>query len=474
MAPVRDRRGERGVVLLLFLLFAVTQAAYLSRVPGLMGDEASEGENVYELWSGGKNYFAGERSYIGPAIDYMRMPFFAVIKHPVLALRSVTLLAALASFWLAVIVFRRLFGEQAGLLAATAMLFSPVFVLEQRMAWTITLTPFFALLTLYFVIRKTRGAAALAGVAAGLGLSNHIMFLPTLVGLLVAFVFYYRMRLGLWTLAAVGFMVAFATQAWQLFYSTAGDQGEPRAVAELFWDRLRDLPKLLPLLVSGSSYVARYTGVEFRAAWQYGIAVLILGLVLMALLRGKRAVWLWFSGTMIQLVALLVIIDRFSLRYFVPTMLAVWALAGLGLAGLLERLGPVKSRRWWDHEAAIVLAVGLTIWMVVVVLVPFLRTGGSTDVFSLANRTDSASALVDVRPLVICLQGPGTVTSESVHIFNRLWYLRHYEPSIQVVPEGEVSQWLVNYRFDPPAHEATAGKAGGLCPELTHFRIEKR
>lgn len=445
----------KGMILIIFILFSITQVAYLHRVPGLMGDEASEGENVYELWSGEKSLFEGERSYIGPTIDYVRMPFFLVINHPVLALRSVTLLAALASFWLSVVVFRRLFGEQAGLLAATAMLFSPVFMLEQRMAWAISLSPFFALLTLYFVIRKTWGAAALAGVAAGLGLSNHIMFLPTLTGLLVAFIFYYRMRLGLGALATVGFMVAFATQAWQLLYSTAGDQGEPGAVAELFWDRLRDLPKLMPLLLSGSSYVARYTGVEFSVAWQYGITAVILGLVLMALSR-STARW-WFLGAMIQLLALLVIIDRFSLRYFVPTVLAMWVLAGVGLA--VFRRG-----------AALALAGGLTAWMIFAVLGPFLRTGGGTENFSLANRTDSASALVDVRPLVICLRGQGTVTSESVHIFNRLWYLRHYEPSIQVVPEGEVSQWLVNYR----SASLTPGVFPALCPELTHFRVEKR
>lgn len=458
--------SKRVVIWSLFILFALTQAAYLHRVPGLMGDEASEGENVYELWAGEKSYFEGERSYIGPAIDYIRMPFFAVINHPVLVLRSVTFLAALVSFWLAVRVLPRIFGEEIGIWAAVALLFSPVFMLEERMAWTISLTPLFALLVLYFMQRPRWWAALFAGIAAGLGLSNHILFLPVLAGLVIAAIVYWRWRIAWWILAAFSFAVTFSTQAWQLLYSTAGDQGEPEAVAELVWDRLHDLPQLMPLLISGSSYVARYTGVEFSAAWQYVITAFIAGLAALAITRSRSARW-WLLGVVIQLAVMLVMIDRFSLRYFVPTMLGLWVLAGVGMGVLVQLFGPVKSRRWRDHGVPLALAGVLTTWMTVVVLIPFLRTGGSTSDFSLANRTDSAAALVDVRPLVTCLLGQQTVTTESVHILNRLWYLRHYEPELHVVPEGEESQWLVNYRLDGQA-------AGSLCPELTYFRIEKR
>lgn len=453
---------ERGVVLLLFLLFAITQVAYLHRVPGLMGDEASEGENVYELWAGQKSYLAGERSYIGPAIDYIRMPFFAVLNHPVLALRSVTLVAALASFWLAVVVLQRIFGEDVGAWAAVVMLFSPVFMLEERMAWAISLTPFFALLALYFMQRPRWWGPTFAGLASGLGLSNHILFLPVLAGLAVAAAAYWRSRISWWLLAALGFVAAFATQAWQLLYSAAGDQGEPGAVAELFWDRLHALPKLLPLLISGSSYVARYTGVEFSTTWQYVITAGIASLAALAVIRTRPARW-WCAGLVTQLMVLLVMIDRFSLRYFVPTMLGVWVLVGVGIGSLLRR-----------REASVTAALALTVWMMFVVLLPFLRTGGSTADFSLANRTDSAAALVDARPLVTCLRGQGTVTSESVHIFNRLWFWRHYEPELKIVPEEESAQWLVQYRGSEPSHEAPSTAPGELCPELAHFRIEKR
>lgn len=454
--------SKRALVWSLFVLFLLTQAAYLHRVPGLMGDEASEGENVYELWSGEKSWLEGERSYIGSAIDYVRMPFVAVIKHPVLALRSVTFLAALASFWLAVVVFQKMFGEEGGMWAAVGMLFSPVFMLEQRLAWTISLTPLFALLVLYFMPRPSWWAALLAGAFAGLGLSNHILFLPVLAGLTVGAAAYWRWRITRWLWAGAGLMAAFATQAWQLLYSAAGDQGEPGAVAVLFWDRLRDLPKLIPLLVSGSSYVARYTGTEFGTVWQYVITALIATLAVLAIMRHRSARW-WLIGVLIQLMVLLIMIDRFSLRYFVPTMLGLWVLAGVGLASRL------RVRR-----ASLVLAGVLMVWMTIVVLMPFLRTGGSTGDFSLANRTDSAAALVDGRPLITCLRGRGAVASGNVHIFNRLWYWRHYEPNLKIVPEGEEAQWVVSYRAAPPWHETAAGEAGDLCPALAHFRVEKR
>lgn len=454
--------SKRVVVRSLFVLFALTQVAYLHRVPGLMGDEASEGENVYELWAGEKSYFEGERSYIGPTIDYVRMPFFAVINHPVLALRSVTFLAALASFWLAISVLPRIFGEEVGVWAAAAMLFSPVFMLEERMAWTISLTPFFALLVLFCIQRPRWWGSAFAGLTSGFGLSNHILLFPVLAGLLVAVIVYWRWRIWWWLLAAVGFAAAFSTQAWQLLCSTAGDRGDPEAVAELVWNRLHALPKLLPLLISGSSYVARYTGVEFSATWQYLITAFIAALAVLAVVRNRPTRW-WLVGVVIQLAVMLVMIDRFSLRYFVPTMLGLWVLAGIGIGSVLRR-----------REAPIIAALALMMWMTAVVLVPFLKTGGSTNDFSLANRTDSAAALLDARSLVDCLQRQGTVTSESVHIFNRLWFWRHYEPGLKIVPEGEDAQWLVQYRGAEPSREAPSGEAGTLCPELAHFRIEKR
>jgi hypothetical protein len=109
----------------------------------------------------------------------------------------------------------------------------------------------------------------------------------------------------------------------------------------------------------------------------------------------------------------------------------------------------------------------LILWSVFVVLIPFLKTGGSTADFSLGNRTDSAAALVDTRPLVECLRGAGPVSSENIHIWNRLQFLSHEYQDLGVVPQDDTShaKWLIEYR------DAKQPDAGDRCPELTHFRI---
>jgi 4-amino-4-deoxy-L-arabinose transferase-like glycosyltransferase len=125
--------------------------AYLHRVPGLLGDEASEGENVYLLFDAKQFLITGERSYIGPFLDYLRIPFVLLLGYSALSLRLLVLLFSGATFWLAIVVFRRLWGRDVGLIAAVAMLFSPVYLTYGRLGWAITLFPFFALLTLYFL-----------------------------------------------------------------------------------------------------------------------------------------------------------------------------------------------------------------------------------------------------------------------------------------------------------------------------------
>jgi hypothetical protein len=102
-----------------------------------------------------------------------------------------------------------------------------------------------------------------------------------------------------------------------------------------------------------------------------------------------------------------------------------------------------------------------------------LRTGGSVADFSLGNRTDSAAAVVDVRPLLACLRGAGPasggVSSENVHIYNRLLYLSHEYEDLVVIPEKEAksAELLVHYRL--PTNPAVAEE---LCPNLRHFVVE--
>lgn len=454
----------RAVLVLIFLLFLISSTVYLHRVPGLFGDEATEGENVYELLRSGRIVVKGERSYIGPLVDYVRVPFVLVFGYSALALRMTMLLVSLATFGLAVIVFRRLFGEEAYLWVVVMMFFSPTYLLYQRLGWAITLFPFFALLLLFFLTDKRMHIpyrSALAGLAAGLGLHNYIVFLPAIAGIigpcLVTFWRRPKELLKYW-LALLGFWAGFGTQ-FAVIQLISEDQGSPREVISGFWGRVADLPSLLPLVLSGSSYVARYTGNEFSSLAMGIITLVLVVLVGMAVLFGRhrRVAILWLWGLAIQLLALTFIIDRFTLRYFVLFVLGIWVLAGVGLS--------VLARRFTGAPAVVALALMVVIGAAV--LVPYLRAGGSTERFSLGNRTDTAADFVDIRSLVSCVETLGPVWSDNPHVYNRLLYLSHDNEAIELPGSKYEAHWLVDYRLP--------GELGGVkCPELTHFKVSKR
>ncbi len=473
---------------ILFILFVLVNLSYLHRVPGLMGDEASEGQNVYELLDRGGITIMGERSYIGPLIDYIRVPFIKVFGYTALAVRLPMLLASLATFLLAASVLRRWFGEEKSLFPLIALTFSLPYLAHQRLGWAITLFPFFFFLTIWLAQRNGKHKWLGVGLAAGLGLHTHIMFAPTVAALFASgFISHWwepastagdgaSKAKGLlkFLLAAVGFWAGFGTQfaVLQLFTE---DQGDPVAVGEVWTERLAALPDLLPVILSGSSYVAHYTGVEFSSGVAVGIMwlVIILAFVGVILAWRNKYVWLWVAGLAIHLLVLLYMIDRFSLRYFLMFTLGVYVLAGVGVGELVVRFSRVIKKEWFVSLKALGLAMVLSLGWIVVVLVPFLRTGGGITDFSLGNRTDSATALVDVRPLVECLVGQGSVSSENVHIYNRLLYMSHEYSDLKVIHETEAptADFLVHYRR--PSSPVVA-RASELCPGLAHFIVERK
>ena len=472
----------RQAVVVLLLLFVVLGAAYLHRVPGLMGDEASEGENVYQkiqILTGGETkaraneLLRGERSYIGPAIDYAQLPFVWLFGYTTLALRLPLLLASVLSFLLAASIFRRLFGEENSLLVLAVVFFSPIYLAMHRLSWAITLHSFFALLVIWLLLSKVRGRHFWAGAAAGLGLHNHILFLPTLAAVIVSALLGHGTRhlkrlvimSGSFILA---FVIVFSTQYIALRADTS-DQGDPTTVAEQVGERATAFFEAAPLYLSGSSYIARYTGAELTEGWRLGITALLLVLSLVALAwhQRRRAVWLWTLGLGIHLTVLLTMIDRFTLRYFTVFSLGVWVLAALGLVSLGSMYRYIETRK-----AASVLALGLGVVFTGLVLVPFLKTGGSTSDFSLGNRTNSAADLADTRPLITCLRGQGTVSSENVHIWNRLQYFSHHYSDLQLLPEARVAEadFLAHYRDGKTDVDSDAE----LCPALSHFIVERQ
>lgn len=463
----------------LFILFIVANAAFLDRVPGLLGDEGSEGQNVYELLQKDSLTIVGERSYIGPLIDYVRVPYVALFGYTALALRMLMLTASCFTFFFAYSVLRRLFGEDIGTIALVICLFSPIFLLQQRIGWAITLNIFFFWLVLYCLMSQWKHKWLLSGLAGGIGLSNDIIFFPTLAAVMICSAFAYlftgpireralSLLVSLW-LIAVGFIAGFGTQ-FAVLLLFQDDQGSRKEVAAQFTSRLQDFPSALPLYLSGSSYVARYTGVEFSPSMILGITSVLGALVVLSFFHAKRLyTGMILIGLFVHGFLVLYMIDRFNLRYFALLSIVVWLLAGIGLGTVLKRFLPAKVLQFTPA----VLAVLLMVWTTHTTLIPFLHTGGSLQEFSLGNRNDKASAFVDIRPLVACMRGRGVAYSPSQDIYDRLQYLGHEYPDL-LVADGEhkhEAQWTISYK---KPENAFVPDSSSVCPDIPFFKVVAR
>ena len=462
------------VSVFMFVLFAVVMGIFLHRIPGLMGDEASEGENVYELLSLETITVTGERSYIGPVNDYVRVPFVWLFGYSVLGVRVPMYLFSLAGFWLALLSLRKLFGEHLSLYVMAFYSFSLPFLSFQRLGWAITLFPFFAWLIVYLLLSEYRYKYLLAGLVAGLGLANHVIFLPTLVAIaciwLVAMIVTRRAELVRAWPALIGFWAGFGMQFVVLLTETS-DQGDPSLVAKTMFDRFSDLSALLPLLVSGSSYVARYTGAEFSPLVALGVTGLVGAFALMSLfaVRKYSVVTLLVLGIFIQMFVLLYMIDRFTLRYFAMPVYWLYLLAGIGFGAVLEWVFS-RLKMSAHYLPPLVISIGFACMLFWLVIIPFAVNGGSVNDFSLGNRTNSAKDLADTRGLITCLEGVENVSSDNIHIFNRLQYLSHSNSRLSILPQEEYksSVYEVIYRD---------GKTKGvedlpeLCQALRNFMV---
>lgn len=486
-------------LLILLVMHVLAMSMYVHRVPGLLGDEGSEGENVYTILDTKQLTVYGERSYIGPLLDYIRIPFVLAFGYNALALRVPIIIFSVLTLLLCASVARRIFGEQAALYVVAAIFFSPIYLLYQRLGWAITLIPFFAILTTWLLLGHGPLKFLWAGFAAGLALHSHFVFLPTLVAIVVI-----SLLLQLWRLRplrsqqtglpanvlssppgdgtkagpvarryvqqvfsfAIGFLAAFGTQLAVLL-TARDDQGEPAHVIKLFAERLQQLPEVLPKLVSGSVFSAFYTGEAWPASTIVSVTVLLAALVGCALVISprKRVAGWWVAAIIIHTLGLLLIIDRYAARYAVTLALAVWGLAGYGLYSLLAKV----ASRWLalGYVLPVVVALLLTSALSAPALWHFLVTGGSTASVHLApQRSEPAAAFVDIRPLLRCVAKQGVVFSESVHIYNRLRYLSHDQPQLQVTNQADRASLVVEYR-----ERGAAATEPEVCPELQHFKV---
>ena len=178
-------------IAIIFTLFLITQLAYLHRVPGLLGDEASEGENVYQLLQAETLPIIWERSFIGVLTDYMRVPFIWVFGYSVLALRIPMLIASVGFFFVAYILLKKYFGDHIGSIALVFLTFSPIYIVYQRLGWAITLLPVFTVLLAYALQSNWKYKWLISGLIAGIGLQTHLLFFPSMVRFPIAILFLY-------------------------------------------------------------------------------------------------------------------------------------------------------------------------------------------------------------------------------------------------------------------------------------------
>ena len=459
----------------LFVVFLALNGAYLTIIPGLMGDEAHEGENVFHMLDQKKVEVLGERSYIGAGIDYVRVPFVALFGYTAFALRSVTFLASALFFIISAYLLVKYLGKYQSLIPLIFLTFSPIYITQQRLGWAVTLLPLFAVATIWLLQSSWRHKYLLAGLVGGLGLANHLLFLPTLAAIIICAsicsIRKPRIILSAWPII-IGFIAGFAMQ-FAIIQLYPDDQGSQKAIAETFSDRISAFPSLFPEIISGSSYIASYTGKEL-SPMSMGIVTTLLSVLAVIPLffsKHRKIAWIIAIALIIHMFVLLRIIDRFSLRYMTVFVIGFWILSGIGLEAII---GLVRKRS--TVIASILtslICAALIAWAIFGIAVPYLNAGGSTNLFSLGNRTDSASALVDTRQLFACLNGLGPVTSENVHIYNRLEFWSRQYSGIQFMDEDHKNQakYTVDYRIQGNAKTEISGT---ICPQLINFRITER
>ncbi len=465
----------RGMIIGLAVVFIALQAVCLTTIPGLMGDEAHEGENVFHMLDQKKMEVRGERSYIGAGIDYVRIPFVGAFGYTLLALRSVTFIASILFFVMSAYLLAKYLGAYQSLIPLIFLTFSPIYITQQRLSWAVTLLPLFAVATIWLLQSTWRHKFLLAGFVGGLGLANHLLFLPTLVAIIICAIICAIRKpqaiLSAWPFI-IGFIAGFAMQ-FTIIQLYPDDQGSQKMIAETFFDRIHALPTLFPELVSGSSYIASYTGHELNPIVMAAItsALSILAIFALTISKHKKIAWIIATALIIHTLVLLRIIDRFSLRYMTVFTFGFLVLSGIGLESIVafarKRRPIIAPIITWLVCSALVL------WAIFGIAVPYAKTGGSTNVFSLGNRTDSASALVDTRQLFACVNNLGPVTSENVHIYNRLEFWSRQYPGVQFVDEDhkKEARYAVDYRI---SGNTKAGMPGTICPQLTNFRITER
>src|SRR5215471_1105110 len=164
-ATVRDTAERQGfLVLILGLALAVRLYDFGSVPPGLNQDEASTGYDTWAVMHYGidRNGFHlpmmfvswGSGMYALPG--YLAMPFYAVLGFSVDSLRTVNLIAGLASVPALYLVVRETGDRTLALIAAFLLAISPWHIMISRWGLDSNLLPAVFLFGVLFLLRASR------------------------------------------------------------------------------------------------------------------------------------------------------------------------------------------------------------------------------------------------------------------------------------------------------------------------------
>jgi len=467
-----DKLYTYAAVSCLFILFLLVNSYKLGQIPAMVGDEGYEGLSVVDHIQNSKPYIEGRESYVGFWSDYARLPFVNWLGPNALAMRIPFFVSSIITFWLAFIVFRRVFGNPISLFALAFLCFSPPFILYQRISWPIIFLPFCFFLFLFVLTGKSPYKSLLAGLVAGFGLGTHMIFLAPVSAIVIIYTISQRgkfSRFLSWWPALIGFMASFGIQLNILttFRVESARVGSWSSIG----DRFHDLFLAVFYYFSSSSYIGEYIG-EFSEKWTRIIIVFLFTLVFFALvLRSHRKkTLLWFTGIVFTVIATAIIANYFRARYLHIATLAFWSLAGIGLGKIvILRIKNIKIL----SAIPIICALAFSLWTYTFVFNAYSASAGTAKTYPDSGSSwDTAGHFADITPLVSCIiKNKATVYAPEPKITNRLMFMHHNNKQIRVTDTRKNARWFIDYRMGPDALNPSLRRKDELCPELRNFIV---
>jgi 4-amino-4-deoxy-L-arabinose transferase-like glycosyltransferase len=383
------------------VLATAALSPFLGTIPGLHGDEAWVGLRAREILSGAKPLL-GMNDYTGPMHQYLVSVLFWFFRFKVEVLRSITALSWIACVPLYYFVVRRLFDRTTGLISVWILVTMPFFTSYGRIATeNFALNPVLCLLAISLLIyskdlspKRSTIASVFSGVFLGLGVWNHIIFLPIPVALLLISLFRVRRRIFKFPplyFVSLGTIVALLPRL--LFQLSQSGIGTPGSFLQGSRSRLSVWPKLFFELIHGDLLFWRFAGeIVFPTPPVAPILFLITIVILLGnqFIRKDRfydseALLLSF-GACVFLFTLL-ISPANSDRYFLMMLLFTPAFIAL----FFRRLLRLNRWRWLSH---VLIALFLSLQMGRLSINYFwsqIKSGGQTSYFFLGGQYETSN-----------------------------------------------------------------------------------